>query len=50
VEERDAISAEEREAVRSDEDEVEGHALSVDDKGAFPSGDDEERSAFPAGD
>jgi hypothetical protein len=46
VEDREAISNEEREAVTSGDD-VEGHALSVDDKGALPADDDEERRAFP---
>jgi hypothetical protein len=47
VEDREAISNEEREAVTSGGDDVEGHALSVDDKGALPADDDEERRAFP---
>jgi hypothetical protein len=46
VEDREAVSNEEREAVNSDD--VEGHALSVEDKAALPADDDEERRAFPA--
>ena len=46
MEDREATSADEREAVGADDD-VEAHVLSTDDKGAVPADEDEERRAFP---